>query len=90
MKPVRNRIAAAPISWGVCEVPAWGHQMSPRRVFDEMRSLGIRASELGPNGFFATDQKVAEALKADGFSIIAGFVPLSFRFPDGLLDTMAA
>ena len=86
MKAVRERIAAAPISWGVSEVPSWGHQMSPQRVFDEMRSLGFQASELGPNGYFANDKKVADALKADGFSIIAGFVPVTFRFPDGLHD----
>ena len=27
-----NRIAGAPISWGVCEVPGWGHQLPPERV----------------------------------------------------------
>lgn len=86
MKSIGGRIAAAPISWGVSEVPSWGHQMSPQRVFDEMRSLGFQASELGPNGYFANDKKVADALKADGFSIIAGFVPVTFRFPDGLHD----
>ena len=26
------RIAGAPISWGVCEVPGWGHQLAPERV----------------------------------------------------------
>ena len=24
------KIAGAPISWGVCEVPGWGYQMSPK------------------------------------------------------------
>ena len=24
-----ERIAGAPISWGVCEVPGWGHQLGP-------------------------------------------------------------
>jgi inosose dehydratase len=24
-----NRIAGAPISWGLCEVPGWGYQLSP-------------------------------------------------------------
>ena len=28
----RDRIAGAPISWGVCEVPGWGHQLAPERV----------------------------------------------------------
>ena len=26
------KIAGAPISWGVCEVPGWGFQMNPDRV----------------------------------------------------------
>jgi hypothetical protein len=28
------RIAAAPISWGVCEVPGWGRQTAPERVLE--------------------------------------------------------
>ena len=24
-----GKIAGAPISWGVCEVPGWGYQLSP-------------------------------------------------------------
>lgn len=27
-----HRLAGAPISWGVCEVPGWGLQLSPDRV----------------------------------------------------------
>ncbi len=30
-----GRIAAAPTSWGGCEVPGWGHQMAPERVLAE-------------------------------------------------------
>ncbi len=58
MNPITERVAAAPISWGVSEVPGWGCQMEPMRVFEEMRSLGLRASELGPNGYFACDTRV--------------------------------
>ena len=25
-----DKIAGAPISWGVCEVPGWGYQLPPR------------------------------------------------------------
>ena len=32
-----NRIAGAPISWGVCEVPGWGFQLASQRVLTEMR-----------------------------------------------------
>ena len=46
-----DRIAGAPISWGVCEVPGWGYQLSPERVLAEMRDVGLVATELGPEGF---------------------------------------
>jgi inosose dehydratase len=46
-----NRIAGAPISWGVCEVPGWGYQLEPNKVLAEMRELGLAATELGPDGF---------------------------------------
>ena len=62
MKPFRERIAAAPITWGVSEVSGWGHQLSPKRVLDEMRDLGIYASELGPNGYFAKDRGAVEEI----------------------------
>lgn len=88
MIPLTERVAAAPISWGVCEVPDWGYQMEPMRVFEEMRSLGLRASELGPNGYFACDTRVTQAMRGSDFSIIAGFVPVTFRFPGGMIDSM--
>ena len=31
-RPGVDRIAGAPISWGVCEVPGWGYQLTPERV----------------------------------------------------------
>ena len=46
-----NKIAGAPISWGVCEVPGWGYQLGPDRVLKEMREVGLIATELGPDGF---------------------------------------
>ncbi len=49
------KIAAAPISWGVCEVPGWGYQLSPDRVLSEMRQAGLSATELGPEGFLPAD-----------------------------------
>jgi len=45
------KLAAAPISWGVCEVPGWGFQMSPRRVLAEASELGFAAIEAGPPGY---------------------------------------
>jgi inosose dehydratase len=46
-----DRIAGAPITWGVCEVPGWGHQLPPDRVLGDMEALGLRATELGPAGY---------------------------------------
>jgi inosose dehydratase len=71
-----DRIAAAPISWGVCEVPGWGVQMSPGRVLDEMRELGIAATEAGPDGYLGEDPDAAAALVRDqGLRLVGGFVP---------------
>ena len=45
------KIAGAPISWGVCEVPNWGYQMTPERVLTEMKQIGLTATEFGPQGW---------------------------------------
>ena len=61
------RIAAAPISWGVCEVPGWGHQMNADRVLGEMAALGVEATEFGPLGFLPEDAEGRrETLTAHG------------------------
>ena len=54
MSTAQNKIAGAPISWGVCDVPGWGYQLPPDRVLDEMREIGLAATELGPEGFLPT------------------------------------
>lgn len=72
-----DRIAAAPISWGICEVPGWGLQMSPRRVLSEMASLGITSTELGALGWLPPDQaELRQLLDEFGLSVLGGFVPL--------------
>ncbi|MGI8695447.1 MAG: TIM barrel protein [Mycobacteriales bacterium] len=80
--PVADRIAAAPISWGVCEVPDWGVQLSTERVLAEMTQLGIRATELGPPGFLPADPADAAAtLRAAGLATVGGFVPAVLHDP---------
>ena len=71
------KIAGAPISWGVCEVPGWGYQLAPDRVLAEMREAGLTATELGPEGFLPTDTD-ALADAADGYDLacVGGFVPV--------------
>jgi inosose dehydratase len=71
------RIAGAPISWGVCEVPGWGYQLSPQRVLTEMREAGLTATELGPDGFLPTDiAELTATLESFGLSCVGGFVPV--------------
>ena len=73
---ILDRIAAAPISWGVCEVPGWGAQMPAARVLAEMRELGIAATEAGPDGYLGDDPDAAAALvRSYGLRLIGGFVP---------------
>lgn len=72
---VAGRIAAAPISWGVCEVPGWGHQMPPERVLGEMRELGFAAAEFGPPGFLPPDPAGrAATLRRYGLRAVGGFL----------------
>ncbi|HET9250133.1 MAG TPA: inosose dehydratase, partial [Actinomycetota bacterium] len=71
---ILDRVAGAPISWAVCEVPGWGHQMEPERVLAEMEALGLRATELGPEGFLPVT-RAHELLREHGLAVIAGFVP---------------
>ena len=72
-----GRIAAAPISWGVCEVPGWGFQLTPERVLGEMRALGVVATEFGPDGFLpASPGDKSETLAGVGLKAVGGFVPI--------------
>lgn len=82
MSSIADRIAGAPISWGVCEVPGWGHQLSPERVLGEMRRLGVAATEFGPDGFLpvaASDR--SELLGSYGLRAVGGFVPVVLHDP---------
>jgi inosose dehydratase len=74
---VARRLAGAPISWGVCEVPGWGLQLPPDRVLAEMAGLGLTATELGPLGYLPQDPAALRAqLDAHGLSLVGGFIPL--------------
>lgn len=74
---VMERLAGAPISWGVCEVPGWGIELAPRRVLGEMRELGLTATELGSDGYLPTDPAELKDLCSEfGITMIGGFVPL--------------
>lgn len=86
------KIAGAPISWGVCEVPGWGYQLAPERVLAEMRDVGMSATELGPEGFLPSDPaELTELLSAFGLSCVGQFAPvlLHDRNHDPLPDIAA-
>src|SRR5262245_10186152 len=89
MADIDNRLAAAPISWGVCEVPGWGLQLPPERVFGEIASLGITAAELGPIGYLPFEPAtIRDALDRHGLRLVGGFVPLVLH--ERTLDTAEA
>jgi inosose dehydratase len=78
-----DRIAGAPISWGVCEVPGWGYQLTPKRVLAEMREVGLSATEFGPDGFLPADpQEMTDVLAAHHLTAVGGFTPVVMYRPD--------
>ncbi|HEU4977401.1 MAG TPA: TIM barrel protein [Solirubrobacteraceae bacterium] len=78
-----RRLAGAPISWGVCEVPGWGLQLSPERVLGEMRSLGLHATELGAIGWLPLDAPALRARLGEfGLGLVGGFVPVVLHEQD--------
>lgn len=72
-----GRVAAAPISWGICEVPGWGMWLPPDRVLSDMRRLGLTATEAGAPGFLPEDPATLRHLLAGyDLNLVGGFVPL--------------
>ena len=85
------RIAAAPISWGVCEVPGWGPMLPADRVLREVRSLGLDAIELGAPGFLPTDApSIRSVLDDHGVRLIGGFVPVVLHDESARTETLRA
>ncbi|TCN44389.1 inosose dehydratase [Kribbella orskensis] len=82
MTDVAARIAGAPISWGVSEVPGWGWQYDPETVLAQMRDVGIAATEFGPDGFLPDDPALKAKTLADlGLRAVGGFVPVVLHDP---------
>jgi inosose dehydratase len=72
-----DRVASAPISWGVCEVPGWGAMLPTERVLTEMSQLGLRATELGAPGFLPqTPDRIRELLDRYGMNLLGAFTPV--------------
>jgi len=81
-QPMKGRVAGAPISWGVCEVPGWGYQLPADRVLAEMRAVGLTATEFGPVGYLPADPDPRAALLAGhGLTAAGGFMPVVLHEP---------
>jgi inosose dehydratase len=77
-----RRLAGAPISWGICEVPGWGRQLPADRVLSEMAQLGLTATELGAVGYLPLEPGALRARLAEfGLRLVGGFVPLVLHEP---------
>lgn len=84
------RLAAAPISWGICEVPGWGYQLERDRVLEDAVRLGLRDIEAGPPGFLPSDPREARALLARrSMRVIGGFVTTVLHQADRLEAELA-
>lgn len=77
------KIAGAPISWGVCEVPNWGYQMTPERVLTEMKQIGLTATEFGPQGWLPIEAEArATEVKKYGLKPVGAFFLSVMHDPD--------
>lgn len=86
-----ERIATAPISWGVCEMPGWGYQLPVETVLAEMSATGFTHTELGSLGYLPTDPAELRAvLDRHNLSLLGGFVPLVLHDPSQAESTRAA
>jgi inosose dehydratase len=80
-----DRVAAGPISWGVCEVPGWGLQLEPERVLAEMHELGVAATEAGPDGWLGSDSgAVRNLLERHELRLVGGFLGVVLHDPERL------
>lgn len=84
------RVAGAPITWGVSEVPGWGFSMLPTRVLAEMSAIGLTATELGPPGYLPAEAlDLRDLLAAHRLQLVAGFVAVVLHEPGRRPDSLA-
>ena len=87
----RIKLAGAPITWGVCEVPGWGRQLDRDQVLAEIAAAGLTATELGPRGFLPDDpSELRRQLARHRLGLVAGFVPAVLHVESRLAAELAA
>jgi inosose dehydratase len=80
--PLDERVAGAPISWGVCEVPGWGWQYDAATVLTQMGEVGLAATEFGPDDFLPAEPAAKAAVLAEhGLLAVGQFVPVVLHDP---------
>ena len=78
-----ERIAGAPVSWGVIEIPDWGYQMPVDRVLREASGLGLAAMEAGPEDLLPQNPtEISEVLTRYDLNLVGGFVPVVLHEPE--------
>ncbi|HET9142352.1 TIM barrel protein [Actinophytocola sp.] len=83
------KVAGAPISWGVCEVPGWGRILDVDTVLGEMAALGLTATELGPPGYLPEEPAACRALlDRHGLRLVGGFLAVVLHDRDQQWSTM--
>ena len=84
-----QRMATAPISWGICEVPGWGIQLPVDRVLSEMAELGFPATELGSEGYLpSVPSELSSVLAAHNLGLLAAFIPVLVHDPAEADETL--
>ena len=74
------KIAGAPISWGVCEVPGWGNVLPATTVLTEMNRLGLSATELGPPDYLPADPGALKAMLSEfELTLVGGFLAVTLH-----------
>lgn len=74
------KIAGAPISWGVCEVPGWGNVLPATTVLNEMNELGLSATELGPPDYLPADPGALKAMLSEyELTLVGGFLAVTLH-----------
>lgn len=86
-----QRLASAPVTWGVWERTVDRDDLAPPELLlENVRSLGYRAIELGPLGYFGSDAgSVHEQLGRFALELVGAFVALRLTDVEGYEQDLA-